>query len=163
MSPRSGRREPGRLGRLWVTMAAVAAVAVAACNDSPTEVVFQVIEETTFDPSLNVDLTAMTKLPEGVYIQDLVLGEGPGLTTGDTAWVYYELRLADGTPVAYGAFGYEAPLDGIEGWDPGVEGMMAGGVRVMLIPPELGYGANGQQGVPPGAILHFRVDLDSIT
>jgi FKBP-type peptidyl-prolyl cis-trans isomerase len=145
-------------------LATVATVGVvAACDDSPTEVEFEVIEEVTFDPSLNIDLTAMTKLAEGIYIQDLVAGTGPGLAIGDRAWVYYELRLRSAAPMANGEFSYAVPLNGIQGWDLGMAGMMAGGTRVILIPPELGYGAQGNPPVPPGAILHFRVELDSIT
>ena len=50
----------------------------------------------------------------------------------------------------------------IAGWDEGVQGMAAGGTRVLTIPAELGYGARGAGGViPPNATLVFEVDLIS--
>jgi FKBP-type peptidyl-prolyl cis-trans isomerase FkpA len=166
MSARSGRSGRGRLGRVVVAVVAMGALGLAACVDGPTEteVVFEVIEEAEFAASLNIDLASMTMLPEGVYIQDVVAGTGPGLAAGGRAWVYYELRLRDATPIDNGLFDFEFPAGNtIQGWNIGLEGMMAGGTRVILIPPGLGYGAAGQPPVPPGAILHFRIELDSIT
>ena len=48
----------------------------------------------------------------------------------------------------------------IAGWDEGMQTMKPGGKRVLIVPPELGYGdAGAGDDIPPGATLLVEVDL----
>jgi FKBP-type peptidyl-prolyl cis-trans isomerase FkpA len=117
----------------------------------------------------------MTTTPSGLQYEDTKIGDGPVATSGQSVTVHYTGWLADpsaadgrgkkfdsskdrGQPFVFG-------LDQgmvIKGWDEGVQGMAAGGTRVLTIPAELGYGARGAGGViPPNATLVFEVDLIS--
>jgi len=52
----------------------------------------------------------------------------------------------------------------IPGWDMGIVGMKVGGLRQLIIPPELAYGKKGAGGViPPNATLKFQVELLAVS
>ena len=115
----------------------------------------------------------MTTTASGLQYDDTVPGNGATATTGQRVKVHYTGWLYD--PAAADNRGkkfdsskdrgdpFSFPLGAghvIGGWDEGVQGMQVGGTRVLLIPPELGYGARGAGGViPPNATLVFEVEL----
>jgi FKBP-type peptidyl-prolyl cis-trans isomerase len=49
-----------------------------------------------------------------------------------------------------------------DGLDIGLVGLRVGGARRIMVPPELGYGDQGQDDVRPGATLIYEVDLREI-
>lgn len=106
----------------------------------------------------------------GLQYEDTVPGTGAEAVAGQTVKVHYTGWLDDagqrgskfdsskdrGTPFR---FTLGAGMV-IGGWDEGVQGMKVGGTRLLVIPPELGYGARGAGGViPPNATLQFEVEL----
>lgn len=148
------------------TMPMLALLVAAACSgeDAPaTPEGPLTIEQTTFAAALGVDLAASNKSATGLYTRDLVVGDGAVVAAGNEVDVYYDGRLANGTPFDATAPGnpFTFTVGGrvIAGWNEGVAGMRVGGKRQLVIPPSLGYGANGIGPIPPNAILVFTVEV----
>jgi len=104
--------------------------------------------------------------PSGLQIEDIIVGSGPTATSGQHVIVHYTGWLADGKKFDSSVDRNEPfrfPLDGrhvIAGWEEGVPGMSVGGIRKLIIPPELGYGARGAgKMIPPHAKLVFEIEL----
>jgi peptidylprolyl isomerase len=113
---------------------------------------------------------AMTTTASGLSYDDTKPGTGASPTTGQTCVMHYtgwlwvngakgakfDSSVDRGRPFSF-AIGQGRV---IKGWDEGVAAMKVGGQRTLLIPPGLGYGANGAGGViPPNATLLFEVEL----
>jgi peptidylprolyl isomerase len=105
--------------------------------------------------------------PTELDIIDVVEGDGAEAKAGDTVSVQYvgvnysngqqfDASWDSGQP-----FEFELGAGSvIPGWDQGVEGMKVGGRRELIIPPDLGYGAQGQPpDIPPNETLVFVIDL----
>lgn len=106
----------------------------------------------------------MVKTPEGLVIITTAPGES-GCQDGDLVWVHYTGKLKDGKK-------FDSSRDSgkpiqfvlgegsvIKGWEIGIRGMKVGEKRTLIIPPALGYGAQGKPPIPPNAELHFDVEL----
>ncbi len=98
-------------------------------------------------------------------------GTGVALAVGQKANIYYKVWLTNGalvdqSPVA--ANGQRQPFSFtlgahqvIPGMEQGVAGMKVSGKRLIIVPPAVGYGAQGQGNIPPNAVLVFEVELTS--
>ncbi len=107
-----------------------------------------------------------TLTASGLSVQDLVVGTGAVAEAGKTVSVHYTGWLMDGTKFDSSVdrgYPFEFTLGAgrvIKGWDEGVAGMKVGGKRILIIPPEMGYGERGAGNViPPDATLKFEVEL----
>jgi peptidylprolyl isomerase len=105
--------------------------------------------------------------PDELVVDDVVEGEGAEVAEGSSVQVQYVGTLtnceqfdsswATGQPISF-TLG-----EVIQGWNEGLLGMKEGGRRALVIPPDLGYGADGSPPViPPDATLVFVVDLVSV-
>ncbi len=162
--------------RLAATVLSLGA-ALFGCSESITEsdeveVVMQVIEETQFASTLRIDLTAMTKLQSGVYIQTLSEGDpyaleaaiGRVLVFGIEAW------LADGTQwMSAEETLFLGATSTIRGLEDALLGMLPGEERLAVIPPHRAYGSlphldpQGNVIVPAGSIVIFKLYLYQVT
>jgi FKBP-type peptidyl-prolyl cis-trans isomerase len=105
----------------------------------------------------------------GLQATDEVVGTGAEAKEGSTITVKYTGSLQDGTvfdstdkhggqPATFQL----AKGQLIDGWVQGIPGMKVGGKRKLVIPPDLGYGAQGQSGIPANSTLVFEIELVGI-
>jgi len=124
----------------------------------------------TGDTTSTAPAAAPVTTADGLQMQDAVVGTGAAAKAGDSVTVNYVGKLADGTTfdasANHGSSGFTFNLGAgqvIRGWDEGVAGMKVGGTRILVIPPALGYGAQGAgSAIPPNATLTFEVQLVKI-
>ena len=102
---------------------------------------------------------------------DVVKGHGKTAKSGDTVSVQYVGRNWSSNKQFDASWdrgqAFSFPLGQgqvIQGWDEGVAGMKVGGRRLLVIPPDLGYGPQGTPdgSIPPNETLVFVVDLKKV-
>ncbi len=126
-------------------------------------------------PELSTDLTEKPAVPAtdaappcDLVITDIVVGEGPAVAPGDAVAVKYlgayygsgeefdsswSRSAAETIPVTVGQGRV------IQGFDDGLVGMQVGGRRMLTIPSDLAYGAQGRPPIPGDTDLVFILDL----
>lgn len=100
----------------------------------------------------------------GLLYRDLKAGDGEEVLPGATCAMDYIGWLRSNGDIFDSSFRREQPfvseLGGlVRGWQQGIPGMKVGGVRKLVIPPELAYGPEGRGGIPPNATLVFEVEI----
>lgn len=150
-SPSAGRRRFLRRMMGILTCAALAA-GVQGCSDPP-------IGPSSRAPFSQTELTVGTGTPAA---------PGNALTVNYTGWLYDASKpdakgLQFDSSAGRDPFTFTLGAGGvIAGWDGGLEGMKVGGVRRLVIPPSLGYGASRNGPIPPFSTLVFDIALVSL-
>lgn len=109
----------------------------------------------------------MKTTPSGLKYQDLVMGTGQRPLIGQTVTVKYVAKLADGKVFEEGKFDFKlGEKDIIKGFNLGIAGgdgidaMKLDGKRLVIMPPELAYGKEGNPPkVPPNATITYEMEL----
>jgi peptidylprolyl isomerase len=152
----------------WITLFSLAALILSACQPSaaPASPTAEPLGQPTSQPADAPKGEVTTE--SGLQYTDLIVGTGDTPQPGDTISVHYTGTLVDGTQFDSSVGGEPIAFQigvgqVIPGWDEGVGSMKVGGKRLLIIPPELGYGAQGAGDViPPNATLIFEVELMEI-
>ena len=178
---------PSRHALLAALIAAFLALTLAACGDedegessgtSSSETTQTEAAAPAEEPAeISTDVEAKPEIgkpagdpPTELVKEDIVTGKGPKAKEGDSVTVHYvgvnfstgdqfDASWDNGAPVAFQL----AQGQLIDGWVQGMQGMRVGGRRKLVIPPELGYGAEGSPpAIPPNETLVFVMDLKKI-
>ncbi len=134
----------------------VVVAGLAACNNTAR-----------MDVSLSPEQAAnLVTTSSGLKYVDLVVGTGASPSPTDGVTVQYTGTLENGTVFdasrLHGPEPASFPLNSvIKGWTEGVSTMKVGGVRKLIIPPDLAYGDHSVASgvIPPNSTLIFIVEL----
>jgi FKBP-type peptidyl-prolyl cis-trans isomerase len=171
--------------RSLITLLAAAAVGLAACGGSskiagietaPGAGATQASIPTTPKPPPALASKPTVTIPPGpapknLVTKDLVVGTGKAAQSGSTVTVNYVGKLFKGGKEFDSSWSRNQPFTTalspssvIQGWVKGIAGMKVGGRRMLIIPPNLGYGAAGSPPtIPANSTLVFVVDLLSVS
>jgi len=119
--------------------------------------------------SENIELGVERELFDGaVLVTDTVLGAGLPVLPGTIVTLHYIGGLSNGEifdnsydkgePVSF-LSGAGMIIPGVDG---GIQGMMAGGKRTIVISPEFAYGDQQMGPIPPNSTLIFEVEIVGI-
>ena len=101
--------------------------------------------------------------PTELVISDIIVGTGAQALATSTMTVHYTLMTWSNGQLIESSWSSGSPAtfplaNVIIGWQEGIPGMKVGGRRLLVIPPELGYGAQGGGPIGPNETLVFVVD-----
>ena len=117
-------------------------------------------------PYVIEDSSQVLDLGSGLLVYFIKKGSGLAPTIQRNVLFHYHGMLTDGT-VFDSSFERGQPLDSplqrlIRGWQLALEQVPLGSKVKLVVPPELGYGAQGSTNVPPNATLIFDIELISM-
>jgi len=124
--------------------------------------------EITYDAPYDGTPVAKKKTPDGLLMEDFVLGEGRAIDENTMVKLHYQGYLTNGFKFD-DSYARGQPIElqvgrpgMIPGFDQGIRGMRPGGKRRVEIPGSLAYGPTGRGPIPPDATLVFLLEAVSV-
>lgn len=111
-------------------------------------------------------LTGFTKTASGLYYKIDVPGTGSPIALDSTVKAEYEGKLLNGTVFDKTATGSPASFllsEVVKGWQEAIPLIKEGGTIRMILPSSLGYGLEGNTGIPAFSALYFSVKITEVT
>ena len=101
--------------------------------------------------------------PTTLLTKDIIVGTGAEALPTSTMTVHYTLMTWSNGKLIESSWNSGSPAtfplaNVIVGWQQGIPGMKVGGRRLLVIPPDLGYGVQGGGSIGPNETLIFVVD-----
>jgi len=105
--------------------------------------------------------------PTTLESKDIVVGTGAEVAATSTITFHYTLMTWSNGALIESSWNSGSPAtyplaELIVGWQQGIPGMKVGGRRLLVVPPDLGYGAQGSGPVGPNETLIFVMDIVSV-
>ena len=106
--------------------------------------------------------------PTTLESKDIFVGTGAEVSSTSTITFHYTLMTWSNGAITESSWNSGLPAtyplsNLIIGWQQGIPGMKVGGRRLLVVPPDLGYGAQGSGPVGPNETLIFVMDIVSVS
>jgi len=108
-----------------------------------------------------IDIDGAFKTESGLWVFDERVGKENEIQAGERVRCHYDLWLPNGKALQSSRSGGETVtfslMQVVAAWKEGIPGMKEGGIRWLISPPDLAYGAAGRPGIPKDATLVFKI------
>ena len=106
--------------------------------------------------------------PAELTTSDVIVGTGTEVLPTSTLTVHYTLMAWSTGQVIESSWDSGQPAtfplaNVVEGWQKGLPGAKVGGRRLLILPPEMGYGPAGSGPIGPNETLIFAVDIIGVS
>ena len=106
--------------------------------------------------------------PAELTTSDVIVGTGAEVLPTSTLTVHYTLMAWSTGQIIESSWDGGQPAtfplaNVVEGWQKGLPGAKVGGRRLLILPPEMGYGPAGSGPVGPNETLIFAVDIIGVS
>lgn len=157
-------RVPSSRAAAVVMAVGATAVLLGGCAAAPPAPPPRPIAQEMFAAEAEVDLDRMQRHPRGFYWREIREGHGRQGALGQTVQVAYVVRLPDGREVDRADPEHAVTFRlgerrSIAALELALREMRVGGIRQLVVPPDLAYGSRQRGPVPPNSTLVMIVSL----